>query len=259
MLRAFVDESGSADADGIFVMAGLVAFVKPWEATAEHWNHILQLDPPISFFKTSNFRSSKWRKAQGLTESDTLSKTAMLARLLTYPPLLFSVCVTIKKSEYRDVVESSGILKKKIGRLAKLWTKTPYNFCFHNIISMTLRKLDELGVCGDVVDFVFDRNDPHFDAANEMLRGLRAGVLTPAKWNNALGDAIPGNDETIAPLQMADLVAGRLKDHCSSPRKKHLIKDVLQVTGVGENNITWHVRRPKIENLINKLVQGLPL
>lgn len=187
MLRAFVDEGGSPDADGIFVMAGLVAFVHHWEQLSADWEAALRDYPPVPFFKTSDFRNIKWRKAHNLSESEAKVKALRLASMIQYPPLLFSVCTSVNKAEYRAVVRDGGILKKPIGRLGKLWIKTPYNFCFHNIISMTLRKIvDDLGICGDVGDFVFDRNEPHFDAANEMLRGLRSGVLNSTKWHSTL-------------------------------------------------------------------------
>lgn len=261
MLKAFIDESSSRDANGIFVMGGFVAFVSEWERLSEQWEHVLKSDPVVPFYRTTYFRDPRWREEHGLDRATAMCKTEALAYLLTYPPLLFSVCVSVDKQEYRDVIETSGILQKRIGRTGRLWLKTPYSYCFHNLIAITLRKLvGNLDIRGDVVDFVFDRNEPHFDAANKMLRAMRQQGFgdIPQSWASTLGDAVPGNDETLNPLQMADLLAGRLKDHCSNNNPQFL-RALLAVSGAGDGNITFHARKHHIEKLIHKMVKDFPV
>jgi len=243
MLRAFVDESGSAGRDGIFVMGGLVAFASKWDEFIEPWDAALRADVAAPFFRTASFRSLDWRTAHGLSIDDANRKTEALARTITYPPILFSVCCSAQKKDYRDIVVNSGA-PRKAGRLGKLWLKTAYAYCFHNVISLTLEMIvNKLCISGDVVDFVFDRNDPLFDAANKMLRELRK-CLKILEWSKTLGVAIPGDDEKILPLQAADLLAGRLKDHCSSPKDVEIRKSLLSVSSEEEDkNITLHITR----------------
>lgn len=255
MLRAYVDESGSAGRDGIFVMGSLVAFTSKWDDFVDSWHAVLTSDSAVPFFRAASFRDSKWRDEHGLSIDEAKRKADDLAKKITYPPILFSVCCTVQKQEYREIVVESGAYGKA-GSLGKLWLKTPYAYCFHNVISLTLEKIvNKLGIAGDAVDFVFDRNDPLFDASNAMLRGLRKAISVSG-WSETLGDAIPGSDETVVPLQAADLIAGRLKDHCSSPKDKAVYQSLLSVSGNGDNNITRHIRPPRLHELVKAIKAG---
>jgi len=124
------------------------------------------------------------------------------------------------------------------------------------MIGLTLRHVvNELRLEGETVDFVFDQNDPLFDAANAMLRELRT-TIKPKGWKEALGSAIPGDDEKILPLQAADLVAGRLRDHCAASKDKQIYANLTAVTGIGERNITWHTRVHTLRELADGLKKG---
>ncbi len=101
------------------------------------------------------------------------------------------------------------------------------------------------------MDLVFDRNTPRIDAANNMHRILRTqGPTNAPEWPSTLGEAIQANDGKMAPLQMADLFAARLKDRCSNGRNSSLIRALLEVSGKGATNITFHAKRRHIEALI---------
>jgi len=255
MLKAFVDESGSAGRDGIFVMGGLVAFASKWDEFVEPWDAALRADVAAPFFRTASFRSPDWRTAHGLSIDDANRKTEALAKIITYPPILFSVCCSVQKKDYRDIVVDSGVIGNS-GRLGKLWLKTPYAYCFHNVIALTLEKIvNKLRIVGDVVDFLFDHNDPLFDAANAMLRELRKAMTIPG-WRETLGDVIPGDDERLIPLQAADLLAGRLKDHCSSPKDAVIRESLLSVSGKDGDNITRHARPGRLKELVRVIRQG---
>jgi hypothetical protein len=235
MLRAFVDESSTGGRDGIFVMGGLVAFTVKWDEFVDRWNATLS---PAPLFRNTNFRDSQWCASHSI--SDPISKTEELAKLIRYPPILFSVCCTVQKREYRDIVTNSGVLKGA-GKLGRLWLKTPYAYCLHNIVALTLEKIvSALGIAGDVVDFVFDRNVPLFDAANQMFRELRRSMREES-WRSTLGDVASGNDERLGQLQAADLLAGRLRDHCSNPGDATIRAALLSVTGEKDRNITRHI------------------
>jgi hypothetical protein len=255
VLRAYVDDSGSSGRDGFYVMAGIVAPTFVWDDFVDPWAEILNSGVPVPFFRQANFRDPEWRKAHGISKEQAEAKTNQLANAIKYPPLLFSVCCSVSKQQYREAITDPQ-LWRNAGRIGKLWLKTPYAFCFHQMIGLTLRQMvNYLGLAGEVVDFVFDRNEPLFDAANVMLRELRP-TLQPKGWSEALGDAIPGNDEKVIPLQSADLVAGRLKDHCSTPKNKDIYKSLVGVTGIGNNNITWHTRPHTLRDLATGLRSG---
>ncbi len=251
MLRAFVDESASSSRQGVFVMAGLVAFCCEWERFADNWYNALCAYPPIPFFRMSSLRDPEWRAKNGLSDKQALEKTEKLSGLLRYPPILFSVVCSVRKSEYRQIITADREIVGRGGRLHNLWFKTPYNYCFHNIVNMTLRRVEELGIVGDVVDFVFDRNDPLFDAANEMLRAIRVRPLDQFGLREPLltmlGDAIHANDETLVPLQAADLLAARVKDYRDNPSDRIVESAVLAASGAADHNVTLYVKKPKLE------------
>jgi len=254
MLRAYVDESGSPGHNGIFVMGGLIAFNLEWEAFLEPWAVVLGEDTAVPFFRTASFRDPVWRATHGLGADAANSKTEALAGIITYPPMAFSVCCSVQKKDYRDIVVKSGAYKRA-GKLGRLWLKTPYAYCFHNIIALTLEKIvNKLGIVGDAVDFVFDRNDPLFDAANAMLRELRKSTVP--EWRTTLGDVIPANDETVLPLQAADLLAGRLRDYCTSPKDAGVYESLLSVSGKGDSNITSHIRPDQLHALVERIKRG---
>jgi Protein of unknown function (DUF3800) len=251
MLRAFVDESGTGGRDGVFVMGAVVAFVVKWEEFVTPWCEILQNGTPVPYFRTSSFRSEEWRTERRISKKHADEKTEALSRGFTYPPLLFSVCVSVKKQDYREAITEKK-LYKGAGKLGSLWLKTPYAYCFHNIVALTLEKIvDQLGIGGDIVDFVFDRNDPLFDAANAMFRELRHS-FDDTRWRATLGDVIPANDEVLIPLQAADLLAGRLKDYCEAPTSDSA-RAVLAVSGTGDRNITRHITRARLDNFAKSL------
>ena len=97
---------------------------------------------------------------------------------------------------------------------------------------------------GDQVDFVFDDNDALFDDANTLFRELRQGQDEPYK--SILGEAIPGNNERLKPLQVADLLAARAKDYCLNPIEE--TEQLLRaIAGHGERNATKHFKRDDLE------------
>jgi hypothetical protein len=251
MLRAFVDESGTGRKDGFFVMGAIVAFAVKWEEFVTPWAEILKAGSPVPYFRASSFRSEEWRTEQHITKQEADEKTEALARLFTYPPLLFSVCASVKKQDYRAAITGEK-LHKGAGKLGSLWLNTPYAYCFHNIVALTIETIvNKLGIVGDMVDFVFDRNDPLFDAANAMFRGLR-NRFEDQQWRTTLGDVIPGNDEVVIPLQAADFLAGRLKDHRAAPTSDTAV-ELLTVSGTGDSNITRDITRARLDNFAKRL------
>lgn len=253
MLRAFVDESGSPGREGIFTMGGVIAFNIKWEELILAWDFTLKSGKAIPFFRTANLRSRDWRNLHGLSVNDANEKTEALARLMTYPPLLFSVCCSLDKQDYREVITDRGLHRRD--RLCNLWLNTPYAYCLHNTVALVLEKVvNRIGITGDVVDFVFDRNDPLFDSVNAMFRELRQ-TLSVQGWSETLGDVIQGSPQRTIPLQIADLMAARLKDYCTS-RTTEDKNSLLAVSGAGDNNITRHITRSRLEGLATHLERG---
>jgi hypothetical protein len=241
-------------------MAGLVGFTSAWETFTDSWESVLKEPPSVPYFRLADFRNPAWRATHDISEDEAVKKINRLSSCLTNPPILFSVCVSVQKDDYRDIVTNSGILTK-LRRNERLLLNTPYSFCFQNVIGRTVQKLvDELSIMGDVVDFVFDRNEPLFDAANTTFRTIRDAGNLPKGWREALGDAEPKNDETLLPLQAADLLAGVFKDHCSSPYDSAIKSHLLSISGNRnpEHNITLHARPHRLNKFVASLKAGAP-
>lgn len=255
MLRAHVDESGSSSRSGVFVMTGLVAFNYQWESLVGPWDSILKEGTVIPYFHMTEMRLPEWREKYGLSPEEGGAKTAALAKCITYPPMLFSVCVSIQKDDYRSIVTDSGILRR-LKREERLWLNTPYNYCFQQIVGRTLEKIvDKLNIVGDVVDFVFDRNHPLFEAAETMLNELRSGPMPPG-WKETLGDANWNLYEKLIPLQAADMLAGTFMEYCSNPNDEITAAGLLSISGSGDNNITLHVKPDRLRRLVNDIRHG---
>jgi hypothetical protein len=241
MLRAYVDESSSGDSHGRFVIAGFVAFCHEWEDFTELWAAVLAAPPSVPYFRMSSFRSEKWRKEHGITKEQAGSKLDDLTALIKDPYFLFSTIVSISQDDYSELI---GPQARRF-RLDNTWLTTPYNYCLQRLVAITTWKINKLGICGDQIDFVFDDNDALFDDANRLFRELRKGQDEP--YRSIIGDAIPGNDQTLKPLQVADLFAARVKDYCVNPTEEST-RLLRTISGRGDRNATKHLKRSDLQS-----------
>ena len=231
MLRAHVDESSSGGRDGIFVIAGYVGFPSQWDDFINPWGSTLGAPPAVPYFRMSSFRDPEWRRQHSITKEQAQAKEDALAECLR-DKFLFSTTCTVSKADFDNTIRPHA---RRIGN-KDTWLKTPYNLCFQWLVTITLIKLGKLGIVGDIVDFVFDDNDALFDDANKMFRELKRTQAEP--YRGMIGDAIPGNDKRLYPLQAADLFAGRMKDYCMEPVNKSKKDLVYTVSGRGDSNVT---------------------
>jgi hypothetical protein len=242
MLRAYVDESSPADGHGRFVIAGYVSFCHEWEDFTDLWASTLAAAPAVPYFRMASFRDKKWREEHGITKEEADAKTEALASLIREPYFLFSCACSISHDEFREIITPQA-RRFRLGRLT--WLKTPYNMVFQRLVRIVLWKIIKLGIVGDQVDFVFDDNDALFDDANKLRRELRTTLNEP--YRSLLGEVIPGDNEKLKPLQVADLLAARLKDHCVDPKNIALETLLREITGKGDKNATRHLSRSEVE------------
>jgi hypothetical protein len=258
MLNAFVDGSGPGHNNGRYVMAGYVAFCPIWSDIAERWEQTLAETPSIPKFKLTLSRNKEWRDQVGITEDQMERKIALLSELVTPPKTLFSVICSISEPDFKRVVEETNIKSNKHVRkvLGKYVFKTPYATLFHNVVARTLNKVRDLGIVGDQVDFVFDRENELFDNANDLLRRTRR-FFDPALFHMC-GDAIQRDEDRVLPLQAADLIAGVAKDHCNDPQNMEIRNQLLSLSGKGEHNATLHLTEQHIRNAITAITRPMP-
>src|SRR5271154_263133 len=251
MLNAFFDGSGPGHHNGRYVLAGFVAFCPTWADISERWATVLEETPSIPKFKLSLSRSKEWRDKVGITEDQMQVKIAHLSELVAPPKTLFSVLTSISESDFRKVVADTKVQGNKQLRapLGKYAFKTAYMLSFHNAVFITLQKIKKLGIVGDQVDFVFDRENELFDNANALLRNMRR-FFEPDSYA-MLGDAVQRDEDNVLALQAADLIAGITKDHCNDPENPELRKQLISLTGSGDNNITRHLSERDIRAVIS--------
>jgi hypothetical protein len=258
MLNGFFDGSGPGQGHGRYVIAGFVAFAQTWCDIAERWKETLDSTPPIPKFKLSLSRNPTWRGEVGITADQMKSRIKKLSRLVTPPQTLFSVVCSINADDFTDAVEASQIKGNKDVRVAlgEYAFSTSYSMLFHSVVARTLWKVHDLGICGDQVDFVFDRENHLFDDAKKLLdlyRHAEGSRGLPPEIAPLLGDAIQRDEDKLMPLQAADLLAGLAKDHCNDPQNHKSTKTLLALAGTGDHNTTLHHKRKRLIELIHEL------
>ena len=258
MLSAFFDGSGPGHSNGRYVMAGFVSFCPTWGDIAEEWRKILDTRPAIPKFKMSLARNQEWRESIGITQTQMDDKIEQLSALVQPPRTLFSVICSISQPEFRMIVTETEAQGNKHLRsiLGKFTFKTAYALLFHNAISATLNKIRSLGIVGDQVDFVFDRENELFDNANILLKRTRR-FFDPESYT-MLGDAIQRDDDKVLPLQSADLIAALSKDQCNDPENMDLRNKIVKISGTGDYNATFHIREHHIRKLIAATLTPMP-
>jgi hypothetical protein len=240
MLMAFADESDAGSkVTGILTVTGYVGFYKSWEKFAQQWDDVIKQDPnfsKIGYFKSIALRSNKWLKEHGVTKGDANRVHQKLIPIIQRWYQEFSVVATISCEDHAKIIVPGPLGTHP-------WLNHPYYFCYHAFVSAALwHAASRLNIKNDQIDFVFDRNAPVTDRANEMFRAIREGPGISPIIKELMGEAIPGDDKKLPPLQAADLLAGRVKDHCMKPRNVKLYRNVLAISGSGKHNVTCHLR-----------------
>lgn len=247
MLKAFADESSSGDSRGIFTVSGYIGRPAEWEEFSEKWAAFLAQTPSIPFFRMASLRSKEWRAEHGISKEQADAKVATMESLLIQSPhILYSDVFTVTQSDFTAIISP----EVKRFRLKNTWLKTPYNYAFQYFVRLAMEKAKLLGV-QEQIDFVFDCNDALFRDADKMLRELKKGL--PEPYASTLGTALPGNNERIMPLQAADLLAARIKDHCMNPGDIECERLARKTAGTGVRNITVHAKQPLLAAFARRL------
>jgi hypothetical protein len=183
-------------------------------------------------------------------------KINLLSGLVRPPGTLFSVICSIHEPEFNEIVKESQIRGDKGVRavLGKHTFNTAYAMLFHNTIAQVLNHVRHLGIVGDQVDFVFDRENELFDNANALLRKMRPTLEPDIRC--LLGDAVQRDEDHVLPLQAADLIAARSKDQCNDPNNQKFRDSVSDLAGTSDFNTTCHIREHNIRNTISAVLGG---
>jgi hypothetical protein len=249
LLKAFADESDAGNRQGIFTLSGYVASVSQWEAFTDEWANVLKQPPKMDYFKRIALKSAKWRKEHGFTKGQVNLKHRQLVEVIKKPYILFSAISTVSCADHAATIGQSVFATEP-------WLREPYYFCYHEFVARVLWKVADLEIDAERVDFVFDRNDLITDNANQMFRWMRVLPAMDDRIRALMGDALPGDDQVLGPLQAADILAGRVKDHWTKPSSRKLFNSVVDISGTGPSNTTRHLRRKHLQELLRSLETG---
>jgi hypothetical protein len=234
MLMTAIDESDSGDNVGAFVVSGFTAFSSGWADFSDEWEETVHAPPDIGFYKTHNLRSPAWQAEHGISAHQAETKTRFLAKIIENGGhLKFSVSMLINKRDFLDVIENSRIPKA---------LRQPYQYCLHGIIRLALQRIQGEGICGDCVDFILDDNDGITRDAVSIFEGMKEGA--PEHLRPMMGAVTPRDDKVFAPLQAADMLAGRYKDLCMNPRDRTIAKSFHQIAL--EDPATYRIEKPDL-------------
>ena len=200
----------------------------------------------MEYFKMEAVYSKKWQKNHNVTRGAANAKLAKFIPLIQKSYILFSCISTLSCTDHAEVIRNS-----EFG--GDPWLSNPYYFCYHDFVARALFHAARLGIVGDQMDFVFDRNGVITDRANEMFQWIRNLPELSRDIASMMGDAVPGCDKKLPPLQAADILAYRVMEHCANPSNRKVHSRLLGISGTGDCNVTHHWRREGLQSFLDRL------
>jgi hypothetical protein len=241
LLTTFVDESDQGNNQGVFVVAGYAAHRPTWEPITEAWNRVLEHTPRLAYYKTHSFRDPKWLSENGWSEHQAATKTRHLMQVLedAKSTILFSIYVSVRKSDFHEACKVAPRLYKEL--------RNPYQWSFARLVSASLRKLQQLRICGDVMDFAIDSEGAVTETAQAIIKGIRP-LLPDREMAEILGDAKPDDDKKVPALQMADMLAGHVKDYLTAEVDADRRKRLERI--LARENIQIKIAKDELEDYL---------
>jgi hypothetical protein len=188
MLKGFFDESNRNPSEVQFIMAGWIATVEEWENFSEAWQECLSRSPKVEFFKSSNAKCDV--------------KRLPLARLIAGHQMrgyVFTAKHDLLASKPKELSLLRGIVGMRI-----------YDWAFIKTISTVVTDFLDRAGPSDKIDFIFDE-------CKELGACIDSYSEEKKKWppsmQHVAGIIGPGNDEELAGIQAADLLAGEHSDY----------------------------------------------
>jgi hypothetical protein len=222
VLSAFFDESGTDPrVNKALIMGGFLGDVEEWERASEAWDGALHQHPPIEYFSHNEAQSLNGQFARFRRETAD-AKVLALANTIAQFPAIRGMATGVSYSWFlhRDLKAAKGM----IGTRA-------YDWGFNTVTSGVLQYVDSYSPGDGRVDFVFDERR-ELNACIQMFEQMKANPFFASSVMRRAGQCSPGDDEEIAALQMADLLAWE----CSKVLETRTRSDAFNII-VGKNLI----------------------
>jgi len=205
VLRAFIDDSGSGGDSTWYVLAGYVATVDGWDRFDPLWRSVLDEDPPIEHFKSTE---AIWRRGQfrGFTTEQRDTKIDSLIGVIEQCTDR-AICARVRQRDYDEIIKNN---------IPPKWDSA-YYFLFAYLIGSTIA-IEKLYGPGEPMEFVFDSDERHERPAYDLVFSL-----LPFQSFSGLVNVMYRDDKIFLPLQAADLLAWQIRRafSCSKePRRK---------------------------------------
>lgn len=207
MLTAFIDDSGSGGDSTFVVLAGYVGTVQDWELFVTEWQYVLDAEPKIDSFKSSEAESLKGQFA-GLSRAQANSKIENLIEVINRNARQ-SIEVMVRQSDYNQIIK---------GRIAPIYDNPYFVLFLGFIISAGFLEV-HLGDRSHI-DFVFDNQDQFEKPSANYADALREW----GRLGEVFGNVHYRDDKNVLPLQAADLLAWQVRRRvCTNePGRAHL-------------------------------------
>lgn len=180
------------------------------------WDERVLVGPPrIPYLHMTDIRSSRWREAHGLTETDAENRTDQACIILDQLANLHPIRVVMNAGVFRDRFRETRV----VATTRKQFTASKFEpdyICFLGYAWAALKYLAEYHPEAEKLDFVIEQKNKvanHIQDFHAQLRDALAARGNP-ELARLVGDLLPAGKDRL-PLQAADLLCW----HCARREK----------------------------------------
>jgi hypothetical protein len=232
-LRFYGDESGS-HGKGTYVIAGYMATAYNWEQFKVDWEAALAESPSIPYFhRGPNHHGDK--PFDGWDEQTREAKLYRMIRVFEkFPGRIVELSSTIAWGDYEAV---------KTAPLGEVLSN-PYYCCLHGVVSLALQWVKDKGEGADI-DFIFDYQFQHQAEAVKQFTHIRQRFSDVPEVSTRMSGICFMDDERVAGLQAADLIAWQLRRDLVKPKEdggksRPELEKLRAACGMGVSTKLWN-------------------
>jgi hypothetical protein len=205
-LQAFIDESWNGQ---FFVLAGFVFTAQAAQAFSLDWGSALQEAPAIKYFKMNEVNGKTKGQFASFSGKERQEKLLSLARVAgRHAGAYFSVSVPV---EYFDSILVPALPEE---------FRFPYLWLFNGLVTAMSSYEFHVGE-RRLIDFTFDEQRQFLAKAIALYE--RVKIFPPFKEHDiVVGRIEAAQDQTVLPLQAADMLVGQVRLFLASPKPRVL-------------------------------------
>jgi hypothetical protein len=251
MLKAFVDDSGSGGDSPWVVLAGYVGTVCDWVGFESDWSKVLESQPRIEYFKSSEAESLKGQFVGASIDQRNAKIEALIDVIGRHAQR--AICARMRQDDYNEVIRPN---------VPEIWDDA-YFFLFPAFILAVLG-MEKYHGNSEPAEFICDSSQRVDKRAAKLYHQLKQFP----QFAGRIIDVFFRSDKEFLPLQAADLLAWQVRRFfCvpDEPRRAHFerAKDCPQQNSfsivLGRNDLK-ELLVPMENNVRNyAAAQGIPL